>query len=99
MLEKNFTPKRTTCKVTFKVPEEWARENVSVVGDFNGWDKEAVKLEKKKNVWETTVRLKPKTETRFRYFIDNERWENDEQADAYIPNEFGTEDCLLRVGE
>ncbi len=99
MIEKKFTPKRTVCKVTFKVPEEKAQKDVALVGDFNGWNKNADKLEKKEDGWQTTLRLKPKSEVRFRYFIDNERWENDDHADDFVPNEFGTEDSVLRVEE
>ncbi len=97
MVEKEFTPKRTVCKVTFRIPEQWAQKDVAVVGDFNDWDFNANKLEPKNGGWETTVRVKPGTEARFRYFIDNERWENDDQADGYVPNPFGSEDSLLRV--
>lgn len=98
MLKKQFTPKRTICRVTFRVPEEWAQEEVSVVGDFNDWDPEANPMEKKNGAWETLVRLKPESEYRFRYFIDGERWENDDAADDYVANEFGTEDSVLKIG-
>ncbi len=98
MISKQFTPKRTICKVTFKVPADWAQESVSVVGEFNDWDAEANKLERKNGGWETVVRLQPETETRFRYFIDGSKWENDDQADAYAANEFGSEDSVLKVG-
>ena len=32
---------------------------------------------------------------RFRYLIDNERWQNDWAADSYAPNEFGGDDSVL----
>jgi 1,4-alpha-glucan branching enzyme len=99
MIEKQYTPKRTVCKVTFKVPAEWAEKEVKVAGDFNAWDTDADSLKKKKDRWETTLRLKPETEYRFKYLVDGERWENDDSADAYIPNEFGTEDSLLITGK
>ena len=44
-----------------------------------------------------TISLKPGQEYRFRYLLDNNRWENDGTADAYLPNPFGTEDCVVRV--
>ena len=99
MIEKVFTPKRTVCKVTFKVPQDWASDEVSLVGDFNNWDPEANKLEFKKDTWQTTVRLKPQTQTKFRYFIDGGKWANDDKADGYVPNEFGTEDYVLIIGK
>jgi len=99
MISKVFTPKRTVCKVTFNVPAEWASKEVAVVGDFNNWDPKADKLKKKNGAWEGTVRLQPKSEVRFRYFIDGSNWANDEQADAYVPNDFGSEDSVIKIGE
>ncbi len=99
MIKKEFTPKRTICKVTFKVPADWAENEVAVVGDFNNWDPAADKLEKKNGVWEGIIRVKPETEAKFRYFIDSERWENDDEADSYVANEYGTEDSVLVVGK
>jgi len=34
---------------------------------------------------------------KFRYLLDGERWENDWQADAYVPNEFDSEDSIIEV--
>lgn len=97
MITKQFTPKKTVCKVTFKVPADWAQSEVALVGDFNGWDPKANKLEKKNGAWETTIRLEPGTETRFRYFIDGKTWANDDAADAYVSNEYGSDDSLLKI--
>ncbi len=99
MITKEFTPKRTICKITFQVPAEWAENEIAVVGDFNDWDPTANKLARKNGNWETTIRLKPETDAKFRYFIDGSRWENDDQADGYEANEYGTEDSLLKVGK
>ncbi len=99
MLQKSFTPKRTICKVTFTIPIEWAEKKVHLVGDFNEWDLKADKLEKKKDTWEITMRLKPETKYRFKYLIDGEKWQNDNSADDYVPNEFGTEDSVVEVGK
>ena len=99
MLTKKFTPKRTVCKVTFTVPSEIVQEEVVLAGDFNDWDLESTKLKKKNGVYTTEVRLKPETEYKFKYLIDGETWENDYEADAYVPNEFGTEDSVVVVGK
>lgn len=99
MLNKNFTPKRTVCKVTFTLPEDWASSDIRLVGDFNDWDKKADKLEKKKGKWVITKRLKPENDYRFKYLIDGEVWENDDDADAYMANDFGTEDSVVQIGK
>ena len=99
MLKKTFTPKRTICRVTFSIPEEWAEKDVKLVGDFNDWDKKSDSLEKKKDRWEITMRLKPENTYRFKYLIDGEKWENDDDADRYVANEYGSEDSVVEVGK
>jgi len=99
MITKAYTPKRTVCKVTFSVPAEWAEKEVILAGDFNDWDTSEDKLTRKKDKWEITKRLKPESEYRFKYLADGEEWKNDDSADAYVANEFGSEDSLLEVGK
>lgn len=95
MIKKEFTPKRAVCKVTFSIPADWAESKAEVAGEFNDWTPGAESLKKKKDRWETTVRLKPGSEYRFRYLLDGKRWENDDAADMYIANDFGSEDSVL----
>lgn len=99
MIKKEFTPKRTVCKVTLTVPGDWAEKEIAVAGDFNNWDTKAEMMEKNKNGWTTTLRLKPENEYTFKYFIDGERWVNDDAADKYVSNEFGTEDSVVVIGK
>jgi len=44
-----------------------------------------------------SVTIDVSQEYRFRYWLDGENWENDLAADAYAPNNFGTEDSILKV--
>ncbi len=99
MLQKKFTPKRTICRVTFSIPGEWAENEVAIAGDFNDWNTETDKLVRKNGRWETLIRVKPNSTYRFKYILDGEHWENDDAADGYTTNEFGTEDSLLKVGK
>lgn len=99
MIQKIFTPKRTICKTLFKLPADIAQEEVSIVGDFNDWDPEANKLEKKNGSWQTVLRLPPNTEYQFRYRIDGEKWENDDAADKYVPNDHGSENSVVLIGD
>ena len=97
MIKKQFTPKKTVCKVTFTVCTEKANDSVAVLGDFNNWDPTANPLSNKNGDWETTVKLNPNEEFKFRYLIDGSVWENDEAADAYVTNEFGTQDSVVNT--
>ena len=63
-------------------------------GEFFPWHL----LEKKKDTYQIELRLKPEQSYRFKYLIDNELWENDYAADEYIPNQFGTEDSVIIIG-
>lgn len=99
MLKKEFTPKRTVCKVTFSIPKEWAEKSVQIVGDFNEWDEDSDSLVLKNGKWQTTLRLNPESTYRFKYLIDQKRWENDDAADSYVPNIFGSEDSVLETGK
>jgi 1,4-alpha-glucan branching enzyme len=97
MIKKSYTPKRTACKVTFKLPLDAAHHHVSLVGDFNDWNPTSNPFSKKKDHWETSVKMDAGSQSRFRYFVDGDRWLNDEQADAYLGNEFGTEDFVVSI--
>ncbi|MEX0771596.1 MAG: isoamylase early set domain-containing protein [Balneolales bacterium] len=76
-----------------------ANEKVAVVGDFNNWDLNANQLKITKGAWQTTLRFKPETEVKFRYFIDDEKWSNDDTADGSVGNIYGTEDSIIKLGK
>jgi 1,4-alpha-glucan branching enzyme len=97
MLKKKQSKSKPVTSVTFEVPAEVGAERVFVVGDFNDWSMNKTELTKRKDGrFSATVQLAP-GRYRFRYFLDGDRWENDKEADAYVPNEFGSEDCIVEV--
>ena len=98
MLKKQYTKDKKTCKVTFALPDDVNASNVQLYGDFTKWEKEPVKMKRYKDGnFKASVTLKARKNYRFRYLLDGERWENDWQADAYVPNEFGSEDSIVKV--
>ncbi len=97
---KQYLKSGSQCKVTFRLPKEAApgAQKVMIVGDFNGWDTTKTPMPRLKNGdYLITLDLKSKKEYKFRYLIDGDRWENDWQADAYVPNDFGTDDSIVIV--
>jgi 1,4-alpha-glucan branching enzyme len=98
MIKKSYSKNGRTCRVTFKLPADVEAEAVHLVGDFNDWD-EASHLMKhlKDGSFSITISLETGKDYRFRYLLDGEAWENDWSADSYVPNEFGTEDSLVRI--
>jgi 1,4-alpha-glucan branching enzyme len=98
MLKKQYAKDKKTCKVTFILPDKVDATNVQLHGDFTKWEKDPVKMRHYKDGnFKVSVTLKANKEYRFRYLLDGERWENDWQADAYKPNEFGAEDSIVEV--
>jgi 1,4-alpha-glucan branching enzyme len=99
-LKKQYLKKHSACKVTFSFPKEAAgpATHVSLVGDFNAWDKHAIPMKRLKNGGFTaTVTLESNKEYHFRYFLDGDRWENDWNADKYVPNNHGSDDSVVVV--
>jgi 1,4-alpha-glucan branching enzyme len=87
-----------TCKVTFELPKEVGAEQASIVGDFNNWDGRATPMKRKRDgSFSAAVSLEAGKEYRFRYLLDDSRWENDWGADSYVRNPFGTEDSVVRT--
>jgi 1,4-alpha-glucan branching enzyme len=94
MLRKRRFVKENVVKVTFALPADVARESVRLVGEFNGW--EGTRLERQQDgEWRATVALSAGRDYEFRYLIDNERWLNDPNADAYVQNPFGEENSVV----
>jgi 1,4-alpha-glucan branching enzyme len=84
-----------TYLVTFRLPYVGKAEKVCVVGEFNGWSRTAHEMERDGDGFVANIPLTPGRAYRFRYLLDDERWENDWTADSYLPNEFGGDDSVL----
>ena len=96
-ITKQYLKSKPVCKVTFSLPAEEAKK-VKVVGTFNDWnEKKAVVLKKFKNGnFKGTVDLDKDNSYEFRYLVDG-TYVNDEQADSYAGNVFGSENSVLNV--
>jgi len=103
MLKKRYVKSRQVVKVTFEFPkEEWPKdiqvEGVCLVGDFNGWEVSATPLSRGRgSAFGTTVELEPGREYQFRYLINGEHWCNERHADRYVPNPFGSQNCVVET--
>jgi 1,4-alpha-glucan branching enzyme len=98
MLKKTKSKNGKTCRVTFSVPAEVQAHEVVLCGEFNDWSETSHPLTRRKDGrFSTTLTLDTGRDYRFRYLLDGERWENDWEADAYLPNDFGSEDSVARL--
>lgn len=93
MLKKKFFKTKDECEVTFEFDANGAEE-VLLVGEFNDW--EPIEMTKTaRTPFRAKVRIPKDGQYQFRYFVDNSEWQNDEAADAYWPNEHGTDNSVV----
>jgi 1,4-alpha-glucan branching enzyme len=98
MPEKAYTKTGRSCRVTFELPAEINAQTACLCGDFNQWNQDSHPMKRRKDgSFAITISLKPGQQYRYRYFLDDERWENDWNAEAYIPNEYGSEDSVVNI--
>jgi 1,4-alpha-glucan branching enzyme len=98
MPKKNYSKTGNACRVTFKLPAEVEAQTVNLCGEFNNWDTSSHPMKQLKDgSFSLTISLEPGQEYRYRYLTDDKRWENDWKADAYLPNQFGSEDSIVRL--
>ena len=96
MLTKKFFKTKDETEVTF----EFNRSDVTTValaGDFTDWQTVEMKFNKKSQSFKTKLRLPKGGVFHFRYLLNDSEWENDYQADQYLPNEFGTENSIVNT--
>jgi 1,4-alpha-glucan branching enzyme len=88
---KQFLSSRPVCKVKFRVTKEEAGDidALTLVGDFNDWDKTATPMSKlKRGDFTVTLYLDLDQTYEFRYFADGGVWMEDENADGLTPSPY-----------
>jgi 1,4-alpha-glucan branching enzyme len=91
-IRKQFLKSKPVCKVTFKIPKTMGNgaENATIVGEFNNWSTSATPMKRLKNgAFSASVELEKGRSYQFRYLLGDSHWENDPDADEYIPTPFG----------
>lgn len=99
-IDKKYLKSKPICKVKFVAPEPLVRSasKIFLAGDFNNWDYNHTPLKKQKNgTYAATLELETGNEYAYRYVLDGERWENDFEADKYVPNGMGNGDNSVVV--
>lgn len=94
-LKKSFSKDGKKCTVTFIVLPDAAgvAKTINIAGDFNSWSSTETPLKKNKDgSFSVKLDLDTDREYQFRYLIDGQRWENDWQADKYIPAPYSNAD-------
>jgi 1,4-alpha-glucan branching enzyme len=90
-IRKQFLKGKPVCKVTFKIPEKVGdgKTQAHVVGEFNDWSTSATPMKRLKNgAFSATLELEKGRSYQFRYLLGQSHWENDPDADDYLPTPF-----------
>ncbi len=95
-LKKTYSKKdKTKCTVTFTVTAEAAQgaKTIHLAGDFNSWSSTADPMKQGKDgSFSIKKQLDVGKEYQFRYLYDSQNWQNDWNADKYIPAPFSNSD-------
>ena len=98
MLKKNYSKTGRICRVTFKYPNREKAESAALAGEFNDWQLDANPMKRLKDgSFSLTISLAAGRSYAFRYVLDGKTWVNDHAADAYQPNDQGSEDSIVTV--
>lgn len=82
-------------RVTFTLPDGIWADDIYLVGDFNDWDETAHPMQQDQlGHWTLTLELEAGRIYQFRYLCDGE-WMNDNQADAYVNNPYGSHNFVV----
>ena len=91
-IKKQYLKSKPFCKVTFRISEEIGKSagTAYVVGEFNNWDFFSTPMKKlKKGAFTVTLNLEKGRAYQFRYLLDNRDWQNEGDADKFVPTPFG----------
>jgi Glycogen recognition site of AMP-activated protein kinase len=102
MLKKTYIKFRKIWNVVFELPVPECPQGIdiqtiSLTGDFNNWEHGTNPMKLHEGTYTTTLDLEPGHEYQFRYLINDGVWCNDWNADGYIRNVFGEDNCVIKL--
>ena len=98
-IEKKALKAKPVCKVKFSLSGDQytSASSILLLGDFNNWQMGETPMKKTKGVWSVSLDLETGKEYQFRYLIDGTNWENDPEADKFVPSGLGSENSVLAL--
>lgn len=85
-----------TARVEFTLDAAVGAVTAAVCGEWSDWAEQAHVMERRTDGgFSLTLDLATGRRYRFRYLLDGHRWENDWEADGYVPNAFGEDDSVV----
>ncbi|MFD2166202.1 isoamylase early set domain-containing protein [Thalassotalea euphylliae] len=96
MLTKKYFKTKNEAEVTFEFSRDDV-DSVELLGEFTDWQPVEMKFNKKSNVFRAKLRLPVGESFHFRYLLNGEEWENDYNADQYMPNVYGSDNSVVHT--
>jgi len=91
---------RGKVRVTFSMPPIENVSQLNLVGDFNNWSLAETPMQQDPdNTWSVALSLDSGRDYQYRYLANGSQWHNDWAADAYLPNEFGSDNSVVSLQE
>lgn len=91
---------RGKVQVTFSMTPIDQIQELNLVGDFNDWSFVATPMRQGQDSnWTVVLSLVDGRDYQYRYLANGTVWHNDWAADAYLPNEFGSENSVISLKE
>ncbi|QPC83148.1 isoamylase early set domain-containing protein [Phototrophicus methaneseepsis] len=85
-------------RATFTSPSINDCECLYLVGDFNEWDAQSHPMKQAEDgTWSLTISLDKGQVYQYRFYTDNGNWLNDNDADDYQPNPFGSDNSVVNT--
>jgi len=94
MLKKKFFKTKDECEVTFEYDSGEA-EKVALVSEVNDWQPVDMTKRRKDGIFYAKVRLPKDSQYQYRYLVNNQTWVSDQNADGFVPNEFGEQNSIV----
>ncbi|WP_413110419.1 isoamylase early set domain-containing protein [Thaumasiovibrio sp. DFM-14] len=98
MLKKRFFKTKNEVEITFEIPKG-DLESAYIVGEFNDWQAEPMRYNRKTKNFTFKLRLPKSKEFQFRYIVNETEWHNDAEADSYVGNDYGSSNCVVSTYE
>ena len=68
-------------------------------GECHNCEPVPIKKVAKTKPFKYKTRLPKNAEFQFRYLVNDTVWVNDAEADQYVPNDFGADNCIVKTVE
>ena len=98
MINKRFFKTKDEVEVTFEL-DATNVDSAVLMADFLDWQPIKMKKVTKSKSFKYKTRLPKDSEFQFRYLVNENEWVNDVDADNYVPNGFGADNCIVKTAQ